>query len=50
MGFKSITPALHHSIAPISPFVWQLILFRSVLRPVGAGRTLADQFFISTVQ
>jgi len=27
MGFKSITPVLHHSIAPISPLVWQLISF-----------------------
>ena len=27
MGFKSITPALHHSTTPISPFIWQLISF-----------------------
>ena len=27
MGFKSITPVLHHSIIPISSFVWQLISF-----------------------
>src|SRR6185295_12702795 len=27
MGFKSLTPVLHRSSAPISSFLWQLISF-----------------------